>query len=58
MSAKVDVIVILQFIVNLEQFGSKIPDAWSKKFSLTATFYLTKLKTKMFLAHPPCYCFE
>ena len=33
-----------QFITNLEQSGSWIPDTWSVKntFSLTVTFYLTK----------------
>ena len=31
-------------MVNLEQSGSRVPDAWSVKltFSLIATFYLTK----------------
>ena len=35
-----------QFLANLEQSGSWIPDVWSVKprFSLTVTFYLTKIK--------------
>ena len=38
-----------QFTANLEQFGSRIPDAESVKFifSLIVTFYLKKLKTEL-----------
>ena len=38
-----------QFMANLQPFGNRIPDAWSIKltFSLTITFYLTKLKTEL-----------
>ena len=37
-----------QFIANLEQSGSKIPDVWSVKhtFSLKVTFYLTKTESR------------
>ena len=42
-----------QFMANLEQSGSQIPDAWSVKltFSLTVAFYLLKneSRTKKFL---------
>ena len=51
-----------QFIVNLEQSGSRIPDAESAKlmFSLIVTFYLTKTKnrTKKSLTQLSQYCFE
>ena len=52
----------LQFIVNLEQSGSRIPDAWSVKltFSLTVTNFLTSTekRTKKSLTELPYYCFE
>ena len=43
MSVNCDVIVIFRFMVNLEQTGSRIPDAGCVKltFSLRVTFYLT-----------------
>ena len=48
--------------VNLEQFGSRIPDACSVKrlFSLTVTFYLTKTenRTKKSLTELSYYYFE
>ena len=39
-----DVIVIFEFLANLEQSRSRISDAWSVKFifSLTVTLHLTK----------------
>ena len=46
-------LLFFQFMANLEQTGSRIPDAYSAKltFSLTVTFYLTKTenRTKKFL---------
>ena len=41
-------------MVDLEQFVTRIPDAWSiiTIFSLTETFYLTKLELKN-LKHSP-----
>ena len=46
----------------LEQSGSRIPEAWSVKFtfSLTVTFYLTQNenRTKKSLTQLPYYCFE
>ena len=47
-SRKCDIIVIFTFIVNLEQFGSKIWDAWSVKFTilLIVTFYLRKTENR------------
>ena len=51
-----------QFMVNLEQSGSRIPDAQSVKltFSLTVTFYLIKTenRTKNSLTQLSQYCFE
>ena len=50
-----------RFIANLEQFGSRIPDAWSVKltFSLTVTFSPTKTEKKLKnLLHSSPYCFE
>ena len=37
-----------RFVANLEQSGSRIPDAWSVKltFSLIVTFYLTKTENR------------
>ena len=44
-----------QFMANLQSCGSRIPDGWSIKFtlSLTITFYLTKTenRTKKSLTH-------
>ena len=36
------------FIANLQQSGSRIPDAWSVKvtFALIVTFYITKTENK------------
>ena len=49
-------------MVNLEQSGSRIPDAWSVKlkFTLIVTFYLTKTvnRTKKSLTQPSHYCFK
>ena len=44
MSGNCNVIVIFQFMDNLEQSESKIPDAISVKltFSITANFYFAK----------------
>ena len=38
-----------QLMIDLEQSGTPIPDAWSmvSTFSLIATFYPTKLKTEL-----------
>ena len=51
-----------QFMANLEQSGSQIPDAESAKlmFSLIVTFYLTKSenRTKKSLTQLSQYCFE
>ena len=51
-----------QFMANLEQFGSRIPDAESVKliFSLIVTFYITKTenRTKISLTKLSQYCFE
>ena len=51
-----------QFTANLEQFGSRIPDAYSIKlmFSLIVTFYLTKAenRTKKPLTQLSHYCLE
>ena len=39
---------IFQFMTNLEQSGSRVPEAWSLKltFSLTVTFWLTKTENR------------
>ena len=44
MSVNCNVIVFFQFMANLKQSGSRIPNAKSVKltFSLTVSFYLTK----------------
>ena len=51
-----------QFTANLEQFGSRIPDAESVKFifPLIVTFYLKKIenRTKKSLTQLSHYCFE
>ena len=51
-----------QFMANLEQSGSQIPDAESAKlmFSLIITFYLTKTenRTKKSLTQLSQCCFE
>ena len=56
-SATWNVSVFFQFMVNLQPFGSRIPDAWSIKltFSLTITFYPTKNenRTKTSLSQLP-----
>ena len=53
MSVNCDVIVIFGFLANLDQFGSRIPDARSVilkgkilKVTLTVTFYLTKTENR------------
>ena len=55
-------LVFFQFMANLEQSRSRIPDAQSVKFtfSLTAAFYLTKIenRTKKSLTQLSHYCFE
>ena len=62
MSENCDVIVIFQFMANLEQFGSRILDAQHVKliFSLVETFYLTKTesRTKKSLTKLSHYYFE
>ena len=51
-----------RFMADLDQSESRIPGAWSiiRKFSLVATFYLTKTdnRTKKSLAQLTYYCFE
>ena len=44
----VTLLLFLRFMVDLEQFGSRIRDPWSVivTFSLIVTFYLTKTKNK------------
>ena len=53
---------LFRFMANLEQSGSRIPDAYSVKlsFSLKVTFYLTKTesRTKKSLTELSQYCFE
>ena len=48
------------FMVNLEQSGSRIPDAWSVllTFTLTVTFYLTTTenRTRKSLTQLSYYC--
>ena len=41
-------LLFFQFMVNLEPFGSWIPDAWFVKliFSIIGTFYLPKTENK------------
>ena len=55
-------LLLFQFIVNLEQSGSRISDALSVKlkYSLIVTFYLTKSenRTKKSLTQLSHYCFE
>ena len=55
-------LLFFQFMANLEQTGSRIPDAYSAKltFSLTVTFYLTKTenRTKKSLTQLSHYCFD
>ena len=48
MSANCEVLLFVQFMVNLEQSGSRIYDAWSLKltFSLIVTFHLTKTENR------------
>ena len=50
-----------QFMTNVEQSRSRIPDAWSVKFtfSLIVTFYLSKTENiiKKSLAELSNYCF-
>ena len=43
-----DVIVFFWFMINLQPFGSRIPDRWSINFTflLTITFYLSKPENK------------
>ena len=42
-------LLFFQFMANLEQSGSRIPDAWSVKvaFLLTAIFYFKNWKTEL-----------
>ena len=42
-------LTFFQFTANLEQSGSRIPEAYSIKllFSSTVTFYLKKMKTEL-----------
>ena len=49
MSVNGDVIVIFQFMANLQPSGSGIPDAWFIKLtiSLAITFFLQNLKTEL-----------
>ena len=60
MSANCGVIVFFEFMANLEQSGSRIPDAQSGKltFSLIVTFYLTTTenRTKRSLTQLSHYC--
>ena len=55
-------LLFFQFMANLGQSGSQIPDEQSVKFifSLTVTFYLTKTenRTKKPLTQLSHYCFE
>ena len=55
-------LLFFQFMANLEQAGSRIPDAESAKlmFSLIVTIYLTKTenRTKKSLTQLSQYCFE
>ena len=55
-------LLILRFMVNLEQSGRRILDAQSVKlpFSLIVTFYLTQTenRTKKSLTQLSYYCFE
>ena len=62
MSGNYGVIVVFQFMANLEQSRSRILDAQSVKhtFSLPATFYLTKTenRTKKSQSQLSHYCFK
>ena len=62
MSENYDVIVIFEFLANLEQSGGRIPDKESAKviLSLIATFFLTKTenRTTKSLTQLSHYCFE
>ena len=63
MSENFDVSVsFFQFMVNLEQFGSRISDAWYVKLtrSLEVSFHLTNIenRTKKPLTQLSCYCFD
>ena len=53
---------IFRFLANLQQSGSRIPDAWPRKitFLLIITFYFTKTesRTKKFLTQLSHYWFE
>ena len=55
-------LLIFQFMANLKQSGSRIPDAWSVKltFSLIVIFYLTKTenRNKKPLTQLSYYCFQ
>ena len=61
-SVNCDVNSVFQFMDNLEQFGSRIPDAWSIKltYSLIVSFCLTKPenRTKKSLKQFSKYCFD
>ena len=62
MSANCVVIVIFQFMANLDQSRSQISDTWSVQltFSLIVGFYLAKTenRTKEYLTQLSHYCFE
>ena len=54
-------LLLFHFMANLEQSGSRIPDAWSVNlmFSLIVTFYLTKTENRTkSLTQLSHYCFE
>ena len=55
-------VILVKFMVYLEQSGSWIPDAWSIKFtfSLTVTFYLRKTENRTIksLTQFSYHCFE
>ena len=53
-------LLIFQLMANLEQSGSRIPDAWSVKLSLIVIYYLTKTenRNKKPLTQLSYYCFQ
>ena len=55
-------LIFVQFMANLEQSGSQVPEAWTVKltFLLTVTFYLKKSESraKKYLTQLSHYCFE
>ena len=56
MSANCDGIVIFLFMANLEQSGSRIPDAWSVKLTFSQT--KNEKNPEKSLAQLSYYCFE